>query len=160
MELNFLEKRQQTKDILKEFLLLVSEYSVNKNDVVGCQALIYSNEKGQSLYLGADSEGFVKDKKGIVKNFKLQEIVGLVLSLMPGVVEAIEEELETLLKKVEEDFKIEQKNVIIIITTDYTTIQDIQISVFDKTEKKGNIDMVYIFPEPKEIIDNNNLIND
>lgn len=150
MGLNYLEKRQQTQDILKEFLLLVSEYSVNKNDVVGCQALIYSNEQEQPLFLGADSDGFIKDKKGVVKNFKLREIVGLTLLFMPGVIEAINEELVLLLKKVATDFKIEQKNVIIVITTEFTTIQDIQISVFDKKEKRGNIDMVYIFPEPKE----------
>ncbi len=152
--LDELDEQQQTEKILKDFLLLVSEKSDNKDDVVGCQAFIYSTKDGTPFYMGADSQGFIKDKEtGKSKLFKLREIAGLLLSVIPGVLESINERITDFLKRISVDYKIEQGNVCVSITTEFTTLQDIRLMIYDKDIpkiSKGEINMKYVFPEETE----------
>ena len=146
-----IDERKQTEKILKDFLLLVSESSNNKDDVVRCQAFIYSTKDGTPFYMGADSQGFIKDKEtGKSKLFKQREIVGLFLSTIQNVLDRINERITDLLKRISVDYKIEQGNICVSITTDFTTLQDIKFTIYDKTVVKGTIGMNYIFPKESE----------
>lgn len=147
--MNEFKKREKTKEILKDFLSLVAEDASDKNNVVKCQALIYSNEKGNAQYFGSDENGLIYDKNNNIKVYKLRQIVGLLLTFDTNVLSSIQETIEILLKKVSKDFNIEQKNVIISITTNdkKNNVENINITVCEKNVVKQNIDMNYIFPE-------------